>query len=92
METYSGKMFVAFIAAIVYATILNKFKNILSVDSSRTIAVIMSELNKYKIEQKTDSTWIPAYAMSKLQKQILNEVNLTEKDLFNEIRTIKMLV
>ena len=85
-------MFVAFIAAIVYATILNKFKNILSVDSSRTIAVIMSELNKYKIEQKTDSTWIPAYAMSKLQKQILNEVNLTEKDLFNEIRTIKMLV
>ena len=92
METYSGKMFVAFIVAIVYATILNKFKNILSVDSSRTIAVIMSELNKYKIEQKTDSTWIPAYAMSKLQKQILNEVNLTEKDLFNEIRTIKMLV
>lgn len=92
METYSGKMFVAFIAAIVYATILNKFKNILSVDSSRTIAVIMSELNKYKIEQKSDSSWIPAYAMSKLQKQILNEVNLTEKDLFNEIRTIKMLV
>jgi hypothetical protein len=92
METYSGKMFVAFIAAITHAVLINRLAPILSQRSSLTLAQLMSELNKYKIELRTDGSWMPAYALSKYQKQILAKLNLSEEKLFNFSRELDLLV
>ncbi len=92
METYYGKMFMAFIASIIYATITKDFREVRSLCSSRTIPTLMAELNKYKADLSSNGSWRPVYAMSKLQKEILKTENLTEQDLNIEIAALKLQV
>ncbi len=90
METYFGKMFMAFIVSIIYATITNDYKEVLSACSSRTIPTLMAELNKYKADLNADGTWRPVYAMSKFQKELFKVEDLTEQDLCEAIATLKV--
>ena len=90
MKTYYGKMFMAFIASIIYATITNDFKDLYSSCSSRTFPALMAELNKYKADLSSEGIWMPVYALNRLQKEIFKTENLTEQDLCREIATLKL--
>lgn len=91
-KTYAGKMFMAFIASIIFASITWRLRSILSKETSTSLATVMAELNKYKIDLRSDGTWEPVYAMSKRQKQIFGALGLTEDSLIDEISKLKLLV
>ncbi len=91
-KTYAGKMFMAFIASIIFASITWRLRSILSIETSTSLATVMAELNKYKIDLRSDGTWEPVYAMSKRQKQIFGALGLTEDSLIDEISKLKLLV
>ena len=44
---------------------------VLDAISSTTTATTISELNKYQIQRKRDGSWMPMYAMTKKQREIL---------------------
>ncbi len=91
METYYGKVFIAFIASIIYASIKHDVKEILASSTSITMECLMAELNKYKAELSIKGNWRPVYTMSKLQQEILQAVDLTEQKLYKEIEELKLL-
>ena len=76
--TYEGKMFVAFVALIVIEAYRYYIKPVLDAISSTTTATTIGELNKYQIQRKRDGSWMPMYAMTKKQRQILKCLDLTE--------------
>ena len=89
-ETYEGMMFMAFIGLICLTAYQHFEKSYLRAVSSRTIATTMMELLKYQINWNfNEETWEPGYAMSKEQKQILGNLNLTEVDLQKKIEKIE---
>ena len=90
--TYEGKMFMAYIAAVLFAVLGCKLRKILDAKTSETLSTIMAELNKYKIELQSDGTWTPVYAMSKKQKEIFAALGLSEQDVVNRVSRLNLLV
>ena len=87
--TYEGKMFVAFVALIVVEAYRYYIRPVLDAISSTTTRSTIGELNKYQIQQKRDGSWMPMYAMTKKQRQILKCLNLSEtkvKTLVSKLR------
>lgn len=76
--TYEGKMFIAFVALITVETYRYYIRPVLNAISSTTTRSTIGELNKYQIQQKRDGSWMPMYAMTKKQRQILKCLNLSE--------------
>lgn len=92
IETYCGKMFTAFVASILFATLIWDMRNVLQDKTSAIVAYEMMELNKYKVELQSDGTWYPSYAMSRIQKGLLATVGLTEDDAIRQATAIRLLV
>ena len=87
--TYEGKMFIAFVALIIVESYRYYIRPVLDAISSTTTATTIGELNKYQIQQKRDGSWMPMYAMTKKQRQILKCLDLSEgkiKTMVNKIR------
>lgn len=76
--TYEGKMFIAFVALITIESYRYYIRPVLDAISSTTTATTISELNKYQIQRKRDGSWMPMYAMTKKQRQILKYLDLSE--------------
>ncbi len=87
--TYRGKMFVAFCALIMLQSFCWYEKGLLQAVSSETSKTLISEINRYAIQQKEDKSWMPCYAMNKKQKGIVTNVGLTEEQIEAEIRALK---
>ena len=88
--TYSGKMFVAFIALIIIQTFRYYEQSLLHLKTAETVATLIAELRKYKIQEKKDHTWMPVYAMNKKQKSIIDAVSLNEDLLEKNVRQLKI--
>lgn len=88
--TYSGKMFVAFVALVILQSFKWFTRSLLTKSRSETISTLIGELNRYKIQQKKDGSWFPVYAMNKNQKDILKCVGLTEDIVENSVRNIRI--
>ena len=76
--TYEGKMFIAFVALIIVESYRYYIRPVLDAISSTTTATTIGELNKYQIQQKRDGSWMPMYAMTKKQRQILKCLDISE--------------
>ena len=76
--TYEGKMFIAFVALIIIESYRYYIKPVLDAITSTTTATTIGELNKYQIQRKRDGSWMPMYAMTRKQRQILKCLDLTE--------------
>ena len=88
-ETYEGMMFMAFIALICLSSFMYFERSYLRDLSSRTTAVVMAELKKYQIVwNDKEGVWEPGYAMNKDQKQVYQNMNLTEADVQKMITSI----
>ena len=90
-RTYDGKMFVAFIALITLQSYSYFIRDVLHSKKANTIATTLSELHKYKM-QYGDKNWIPMYACNKQQKDILACFGLTQENLENQVRMLKLRV
>ena len=91
IETYTGMMFMAFVALICLSAFQYFEKEYLHAVSSRTTAVVFDEMAKYQIlRNEKDGTWEPAYAMNKDQKLICQNVELTETEIQQQVATVKM--
>ena len=82
-------MFMAFIALICLSSFMYFERSYLRDLSSRTTAVVMAELKKYQIVwNDKEGVWEPGYAMNKDQKQVYQNMNLTEADVQKMITSI----
>ena len=91
-KTYEGKMFVAFIALIVCEAYRWYIRSQLHSCSSMTTATTLGELRKYKIQQGESRKWIPIYAMTKRQKQLLRCLDRTEHDVREAVKALTLQV
>ena len=89
-STYTGMMFMAFIALIILSAFMHFETEVLHTSTSETVPRLFMELNKYKIEQDKDTSWRPAYAMNKTQKDIFAHIDLTEQQIKDQISTLKI--
>lgn len=87
-STYEGKMFMAFIALITIEAYRYYEKEIIDEISSTTTATTIGELRKYQIYRKTDGSWMPKYAMTKIQKRLFAKLDLSEKDVEDLARNV----
>lgn len=90
--TYEGKMFVAFIALIIVETYRWHIRNELSAISSTTTATTLGELRKFQIQLKSDRTWMPVYAPTKKQKKIFAALNISNQEIEDMVRAVKLRV
>lgn len=88
--TFSGMMFMAFIALITLTGFMHFETDMLHQMTSETVARLFMELKKYKIEENRDLTWRPAYAMNKRQKEIFEKLGLTEEDIIRKVEMISV--
>lgn len=92
LETYEGKMFVAFIALIIVESFRWFTHNALGKKSGNTVPCKLGELNKYEIWEKSPGSWVPAFAATKEQKAILNSLGMTEASLEPLIKSVHAIV
>ena len=88
--SYTGKMFVSFIALIMLQSFRYFEREILQLKSSETVATLLSELRKYKIQEKKDKSWMPVYAMNKKQKSIVEKVSLDQDSIEELVRNLNL--
>lgn len=82
LETYEGKMFVAFVALIILESYRWMIKDILNVTTSETTATSLSEMRKCQIyNNQKENTWTLMYALTRKQKNILSKFDINEKQL-----------
>ena len=91
-ETYEGKMFVAFIALIIVETYRWYIRDELNATSSTTTATTLGELRKFQIQLKPDRTWMPVYAPTKTQKKIFSDLNISNQQIDDLVRSVKLRV
>lgn len=85
LDTYEGKMFVAFVALVMVETFRWYEKDLLGHITSTT-ATALAELEKYQILRKHNLTWMPNYAMTKKQKDLFGALGLSEELVINTVR------
>ena len=88
--TYCGKMFSAFVSLVLLQSFRWVTRSLLESKSSETISTLLDELTKYKILVKKDGLCMPVYAMNKKQKALFEAVNLTEEQVENAVRALKI--
>ena len=88
--TYSDKMFTAFIALVMLQSFRWFARPVLLAKSSETVATLLAELKKYKIQESKNGNWFPVYAMNKKQKAVLSTVQLTEEEVEKRVRELKI--
>lgn len=88
--TYDGKMFVAFVSLIILQSFRWFQTKIIRAKSSETLATLIAEIRKYKIQEKKDHTWMPVYAMNKKQKMIIADLMLSEDQIEQDVRSLKL--
>lgn len=88
--TYDGKMFVAFVSLIILQSFRWFQTKIIRAKSSETLATLIAEIRKYKIQEKKDHTWMPVYAMNKKQKIIIADLMLSEDQIEQDVRSLKL--
>ena len=91
-KTFSGKMFVAFVALIIVEIFRYKIKDMLNKTSSETTFTILAELTKIIIYKKRDNTWALRYALTKKTKDVLSLLNINEKYLNDFIKKLNSSV
>ena len=91
-RTYDGKMFVAFVALIVLQSYSYFIQNVLHSKTANTVATTLSELHKYKIQYGDKKNWFPLYACNKQQKDILACFELTQENIENQVRALRLRV
>ena len=85
-ETYSGKMFTAFVALVLLQSFRWFERQQLRTKSSDTVTTLLGELAKYTIFMKKDGSFTPVYAMNKKQKSLFEALNLTEAQIEENVR------
>ena len=91
MDEYNfAIMFIAFVALIIIESYRYFIKPVLDAVSSTTTASTIGELNKYQIQRKRDGSWMPMYAMTKKQRQILNCLDLTEGKIKTRVSRLRV--
>lgn len=91
-ETYRGKMFVAFVALIMIIAYRWYIRADLNRTSSETTATSIGNLSKYQIHLKNDGSWMPMYAMTKTQRELFSELGLSQQEVENNARSVKLRV
>lgn len=89
-DTYTGKMFVAFLGLVMLQSFSWFCRPILRGKSSATTATLISELHRYKMLKKSDGKWMPAYALNRQQKDICDCFGLTQAALEEGIRGLHL--
>ena len=89
-EIYCGKMFIAFVALVLLQSFrwFERFE--LQKKNSDTVATLLGELEKYTILVKMEGSCIPLYAMNKKQKTLFKALNITEGEVEEDIRHLKI--
>lgn len=77
METYEGKMFIAFVALIMVEAFRFYESKELHAKTSNTTATLLAELRKYQIRLKQNGKWMPQYAATSAQKKLLAALDQT---------------
>jgi len=80
-EAYEGKMFVAFVALIIIESFRWLVRTELARSTSTTLATLLGEMSKYKIMLDEGKKWMPKYALTRRQKDILACVQKNEEQL-----------
>lgn len=90
--TCEGKMFVTFVALLVVEAYRWFMRGILISQTPETVATSLGELSKYQITLKADGTWMPVFAATRKQKQLLRALDRTEADIVKEVRALTLRV
>jgi len=80
-EAYEGKMFVAFVALIIIESFRWLARAELSRSTSTSLASLLGEMSKYTILLDENNKWMPKYALTKKQKDILACVQKDEQQI-----------
>lgn len=89
-QTYEGKMFVIFIALILAESYRWFVREILKSTTSETLATSLGELSKYQIQQKQNGSWMPSYAATRKQKELLAKLDVSDTDLDKAARAVHL--
>lgn len=86
-------MFVAYVSLIICEAYRWYVKKQLNAITSTTTATTLGELRKYKIvESQDESRWVPVYAATRKQKDLLKELGTTAKALERAARGVILRV
>lgn len=91
LDTYEGKMFVAFVALVLAEAFRWAQRELLGRITSTT-ATAIGELEKYQVMRKEDQTWMPVYAMTKKQKELFGSLGLSEPTVISKARQLFLQV
>ena len=89
-DTYTGKMFVAFLSLVMLSAFAWYTRPILRGTSSATASTLIAELRRYKMLKKPDGTWMPAYALNRQQKDVLTCLNVLPESLEAMVRNVRL--
>lgn len=89
-DTYTGKMFVAFLSLVMLSAFAWYTRPILRGTSSATTSTLIAELRRYKMMKKPDGTWMPAYALNRQQKDVLACLNVAPETLDAKVRAVRL--
>ena len=92
LKTFEGKMFVAFIALVIVEAFRYFAKPILQRKTSETVARVLGEMRKYQIRLKNTGQWMPQYAVTAKQKDILKCVDSDAAALEGAVRAVHLRV
>ena len=86
VDTYTGKMFMAFIATITAQAFHWIAKDSYKTTTSQTLATTIGYLRRYVIYQHKDQSWGPAYALTAKMKRIFNSLSLSPEQVESAAR------
>ena len=89
-DTYTGKMFVAFLSLVMLSAFAWYVRPILRGTSSATTSTLIAELRRYKMLKKPDGSWMPAYALNRQQKEVLEYLNVAPETLEEKVRGVRL--
>ena len=89
-DTYTGKMFVAFLSLVMLSAFAWYVRPILRGTSSATTSTLIAELRRYKMLKKPDGSWMPAYALNRQQKEVLEYLNVAPETLEEKVRAVRL--
>lgn len=92
LETYEGKMFIAFVALIMIEAFRYYESKELNAKTSNTTATLLAELRKYQIRLKQNGRWMPQYATTATQKRLLAGLGTTPAQIETAIGKLSLRV
>lgn len=86
-EAYCAKTFIGFLSGVIRSSILNTFDTFLFQNTSETSQTIILEANKITCE-KLSKNYIPRYALTNKQKQLLSFIKINQQNVNSLIEEI----